>query len=249
MAKTYYIVQAGSDRAAVALDGPDMTDDAAGLILDRLGIPRDGRPAGFSATYDAARLRGLGFDPDAITVPDAYAGGGRFYRDPGRTSAPVELVRTDTMDIYRLAVPSFLLASENPGGSVQVLLERIARDAFEAKLAPSCGCPEDVDYDGLLRLPAGFLRKYGVTVTASDAQVRIARFGFDKVIQAETPDPRLCPVCGGLIDEDRDIDLDGNEEDGYGWMTVDFTCPHCQSPLTAYYDAQNGYDFDHLEKN
>lgn len=56
-----------------------------------------------------------------------------------------------------------------------------------------------------------------------------------------------CPVCGTEISQD-DIDVNNNEENGYGFMLVPHTCPHCGRELTAYYDAQDGYNFSHFEK-
>lgn len=58
--------------------------------------------------------------------------------------------------------------------------------------------------------------------------------------------PEECPVCGGEIDVD-DIDVNNNDEDGYGYMSVYFDCPHCGAELKAYYDAQDGYSFSHIE--
>lgn len=55
-----------------------------------------------------------------------------------------------------------------------------------------------------------------------------------------------CPACGGEIDLD-DVDVNDNDEDGYGEMTVHHTCPHCGAELHIIYDAQNGYDFDRIE--
>lgn len=55
-----------------------------------------------------------------------------------------------------------------------------------------------------------------------------------------------CPACGYEIDPD-DIDVNDNEEDGYGDMIVHCTCPNCGQELKAHFDAQDGYDFQYFE--
>lgn len=45
------------------------------------------------------------------------------------------------------------------------------------------------------------------------------------------------------------IDVNNNEEDGYGEMLVYFNCPHCNADLTAHFDVQDGYSFMYLEKD
>lgn len=52
----------------------------------------------------------------------------------------------------------------------------------------------------------------------------------------------ICPVCGESIDPDS-IDMNNNEEDGYGQMEVPCSCKNCGAPLTAVFDCQNGYNF------
>lgn len=55
-----------------------------------------------------------------------------------------------------------------------------------------------------------------------------------------------CPVCGAEIDLD-DVDVNDNDEDGYGEMHVHHECPECRHELDIVFDAQNGYDFDRVE--
>lgn len=61
-------------------------------------------------------------------------------------------------------------------------------------------------------------------------------------------DTEKCPACGMDISIDN-IDVNDNEEDGYGEMLVYFTCPHCNADLTAHFDAQDGYNFMYLEED
>lgn len=60
------------------------------------------------------------------------------------------------------------------------------------------------------------------------------------------PDFEKCPACQGPIDLD-DVDVNNNDENGYGEMVVYHTCPHCGAELHVCYDAQNGYDFKYIE--
>lgn len=55
-----------------------------------------------------------------------------------------------------------------------------------------------------------------------------------------------CPACGAELDPD-DIDVNDNDEDGYGEMHVRHTCPECGQELDVVFDAQNGYDFERIE--
>lgn len=57
-----------------------------------------------------------------------------------------------------------------------------------------------------------------------------------------------CPVCGMDISIDN-IDVNNNEEDGYGEMLVYLACPHCNADLTAHFDTQDGYSFMYLEED
>lgn len=58
--------------------------------------------------------------------------------------------------------------------------------------------------------------------------------------------PEKCPVCGGTIDL-GDVNANNNTEDGYGGMYAWHSCPRCKAELKVVYDAQHGYDFDHIE--
>lgn len=58
----------------------------------------------------------------------------------------------------------------------------------------------------------------------------------------------LCPVCGQEIDI-GEVDVNNNEEDGYGEMICPHTCPHCNAALTAHFDAGDAYAFLYFEED
>ena len=82
---------------------------------------------------------------------------------------------------------------------------------------------------------------------ATDAIVVGSPYLNRLIAQSMDVDPSdRCPVCGTPIDQD-DVDLNANDEDGYGWMSADCDCASCGAELAAWYEASDGYSFSHFE--